>query len=270
MSAGAAQLPPVYLSHVYVVVDAETYEAMRKSPQLAAVASEEVRHTQAGTRTWTGFYLYGQQTYLEFFNERDSPDGAPLGDSGLGLAIEHLGDVTRIATALKQGFGERIGVDEARFTMSTGEIPWFTGVGFEDDDHEILHSWVAEMHSGYLATLHPGARIDNPLSRKQYEWWRYRATRPMRDVVSVTVALRPPETSRLSAFLRLIGWTVEVKGDRLMASGPEFELTAVPAKNRAGIQQIRFSLARNTLEQAIALGHAQLSLKGKSGRLQLW
>jgi Family of unknown function (DUF5829) len=70
----------------------------------------EVSTVEAGDdRTWTGIYLTGTNTYIELF----SPSRAPLsleqvGDSGIALSVENVGDVERVAKCLESFGGTRV------------------------------------------------------------------------------------------------------------------------------------------------------------------
>jgi hypothetical protein len=75
--------PPVFLNHFYIALDEATYQALRQSPEIAAFAGIEERHTVAGSRSWSGFYVYGRQTYMEFF-------------------VADTGSLQRISTAMLQ------------------------------------------------------------------------------------------------------------------------------------------------------------------------
>jgi hypothetical protein len=73
MACAAERAPTVFLTHFFIALDQATYEALRSSPEIAALAAVEERHTVAGTRTWTGFYVWGRQTYMEFFGANGLP-----------------------------------------------------------------------------------------------------------------------------------------------------------------------------------------------------
>ena len=63
--------PIAHLNHFYSTVDAETATAIRNSAVLRRFANLEVRTTTGTQSTWTGTYLYGRQTYVEFFGPDD-------------------------------------------------------------------------------------------------------------------------------------------------------------------------------------------------------
>jgi hypothetical protein len=69
----ADALPPVFMGHFYVALDQASFDALRKSPQVDALAHVVERHTVAGKDEWTGFYVQGRQTYMEFFGAQNLP-----------------------------------------------------------------------------------------------------------------------------------------------------------------------------------------------------
>ena len=114
--------PPVFLSHFYIALDQATYDVLRKSSEIAALAGIEERHTVAGSRSWSGFYVYGRQTYMEFFAADTLPDGTRKEDCGLGLFVEKAGGVDAVATRLRPVFGDKAEIYKQVRTIPTGDI----------------------------------------------------------------------------------------------------------------------------------------------------
>jgi hypothetical protein len=117
----ADESPPVFISHFYTSLDQATYDTLRKSPEIAALARTEERHTVAGTRNWSGFYIYGRQTYMEFFAADTLADGQSK-DCGLGLSVEKAGGVEALATLLRPVFADKVKIEKQVRTISTGDI----------------------------------------------------------------------------------------------------------------------------------------------------
>ncbi len=68
---GPGQMQIAELNHVFATVDRATAEAIRNSEFLRRFANLEVRTTTGTRNTWTGRYLYGERTYIEFFAPND-------------------------------------------------------------------------------------------------------------------------------------------------------------------------------------------------------
>jgi hypothetical protein len=266
----ADALPPVFMGHFYVALDQASFDALRKSPEVAALAHVVERHTVAGKDEWTGFYVQGRQTYMEFFGAQNLPEGMRLGDTGLGLTVERAGGVSAIAARLRTRFGKRIAITTTPRTTPTGTIPWFTSTLIKSDASESMETWFMENDPAYLATVHPGEKIENPLGREQSLSWYYLPDHQLDNVTGITTALKPEEVAQLSTELKLIGWSVRAQGKGFVATGPDLKLTVLPAGARAGIQQVDLHLRRSVPKQTIALGNIQLLLDGDTGHLVFW
>jgi len=265
------RVPTVFLTLFYVVLDQASYNAIRNSPQIAALASGEEHHTVAGSRAWTGFYMRGRQTYIELFGAAAPPlVGQRLGDSGLGLTVEESGGVVAVAARLRTAFGDKVETMAIPKTTATGPIRWFTLAEIKSSGPEALDTWIMEIDPGYLAAIHPGAQVDHPLSRQQYESWDFLPDRPLDNVVGLTVALDPSDMAQLATELELVGWAVHRGGGGFVAFGPDMKLTVVPAGARAGIQQAELRLRRSVPKQEITLGSTKLLLEGETGRFVFW
>jgi Family of unknown function (DUF5829) len=264
---GADPAPSVFLSHFYVALDASSFDALRNSSEVQTLAHVVERHTVAGKDEWTGLYIQGRQTYMEFFGAQNLPDGMHEGDTGLGLTVEREGGVEAIAAHLRTVFGERVEITATPRSTSTGTIPWFTSTQVKSDAPESMETWVMENDRNYLAAVHPGDNIKDPFSREQSLSWVFLADRQLDDVIGITAALKPAEIAQLATELKLIGWPVRTRGKSFVSSGPDLQLVILPAGARKGIVEVDLRLRRSVPKQTITLGHVQLFLEGNTGRM---
>lgn len=262
--------PPVFLSHFNIALDQKTYDALRTSPQIAALAAVEEKHTTSGDDSWTGLYVYGRQTYMEFFGSDHLPEGTHLGDCALALTVEQAGGVAAIAGRLRKTFGKAVSGGPTSRAMPQGPVPWFTSVYVDNGSAYALQAYVMEIDPTYLAARHPGSPIDQPLSRQQYLSWDFQGDRLLDNVTAITVALSPGESSALATELELIGWRVRRGHGGFVASGSDGEIRAVRAGARQGIQQVELRLRQSAPVETIRLGNAELRLTGNIGQLVLW
>ncbi len=262
--------PPVFLSHFYVAVDQSTYDALRKSPEIVELAGIEERHTVAGSRDWSGFYVYGRQTYMEFFEADTLTDGEHKQDSGLGLFVEQAGGVDAVAARLRTIFGSRVEIDKQVRTIATGDIPWYIAAAVDPNEPEALVTWVMEVDPAYLAATHPGSPVRHPLSREQFLAWNFLPDHLLDAVVGIRAALKSVEMTRLANEFELMGWSVHREGGGFRAKGPDVALEVLPAGSRTGIQQVDLRLRRSVPKRTVALGSANLLLEGKTGKLIFW
>jgi hypothetical protein len=262
----ADKLPPVYFWHSIFFLDHTSFQAVRDSPLIAALAGTEFRYTQTNDDSYSGFYLYGRQTFIEFM-EQDAED--PPGSSGLGLIVEQSNALAGVTQRLRQRFGGDFRIHSKIASM--GNVPWYRWVGFDMEDEFILSAFVQETEPGYLAAIHPEAQIKYPLSRQVYESWRYRPERPLQDVTAISVAIeKPAERSRLSAYFHALGWSVQRGEGGFVATGPNLEVIIEPAEKRKGIREIRFTLNSPVAEQVLELGATKLKLSGTEGQFIFW
>ena len=101
--AASTAMPPAYLNHFFVVVDAESYRAFQES---AFARSEwapfEKRTTARNDQTYTGIYWYGRHTYYELFE----PDAqGAVGASGLALGAEEPSQSGAVKAAWAEALG---------------------------------------------------------------------------------------------------------------------------------------------------------------------
>jgi hypothetical protein len=140
------------LNHLYRVVDAQTYDAIRSSSWIGAhFAPRDERTTTRPDWTYAGVYLYGRHTYVEFFE--DGPQG-PAGYTGLALALRRVGDTTAVEAAWRNTLGATRTALVDRPT-SDGGVPWFHLACADPDRRDGLHLWSMEYHPQFLHRWHP-------------------------------------------------------------------------------------------------------------------
>jgi Family of unknown function (DUF5829) len=270
-TVGAAEsLPTLFLSHFYVALDQPTYEAIRDSAEIKALAATEERHTVSGNREWTGFYIYGRQMYVEFFGPSALLADLRVGDGAFEL-VDEAGEIAKVEARLRSEFGDAIEPGSFSRQTANGSVPWFKYAGFRSQGPELFGFWVAESESDYLAAVHPGAIIKKPRSREENLWWSFRADRPLDDVVGLTAALDPEDVSRLARQLPVVGWPVSMRSSGFIARGPQVKVIAIPSSARAaGIQSVELRLHRSVPRKTTQLGTVQLVTGGNSAWLRFW
>ncbi len=144
-------LASVRLNHLYRVVDSSTYQALRTSDWLGTTfAPRDERTTTRPDWSYTGVYLYGRRTYVEFFDE--GPQG-PAGYTGLAFDLD-AGHTSTVADAWAHRLGAtRTAIVERR--TDNGSVPWFHLASGDPDRRGGLHVWSMEYHSSFLASWRP-------------------------------------------------------------------------------------------------------------------
>ena len=256
---------PVFLSHIWIALDQATYDALRTSKEVAALGAVKEQKVLAGSESWSGFYWWARQTYMEFYGAAALPDETLVGDCGIGMSVETPGGVAAVAGRLRTRFGDRVEIDKQVRSTATGDIPWFTSTHLKESRTTAM--WVMELDPRYFAAIHPEAPVRNPLSRDP---WDFRRNQTLDNVVGLTVALDKEKAAEFITQLELFGWSVHRTGNGDVAVGPDGKIRVVPAGGRTGIKEVDLHLRRSVPKQRIQLGNAELSLGGNRGQLVLW
>lgn len=237
--ATPAQKPTVFLNHIYVVLDAETYRAITKSE----FVGKELGSFQTGTGRvdgggYTGGYLYFEKTFLEFFEPAGSRDGKrKVGDAGINFSVDRLSELQLVFDALKK----QPGADPRRRTRHIG--PAGRQVAFSESvvsqDLSLLApftTWVQAYHPDYfklhkLPIPESGELTREPFMNVLRERFGSGTNKDAlaADVIGVTVALEPDEAQRLDRELAAFGYAKRKKTDAVEYAGPDVTLRVLPA-----------------------------------------
>jgi uncharacterized protein DUF5829 len=264
----ADDLPAVFLSHFYVDLDKDTYHALQESPQVLSFADQELAHKTDGNSEYTGFYIRGRHTYMEFFGD-PVPDGDRMGNVGLGLWVERTGAVAAINQRLRKAFGDQAKTASTTYPIGSETLPWYTATYVDENrSDDVLSVWIAETAPGYLAARHPGSPVAEPLSREQYLSWDFKPGLIFDDVIGLNLELSKQEATLLAKELTIVGWrVVYAAGGGYTATGPDVTVTVKLAKARGGLREVALRLRRTVPRQHFKIGSATLELDGARGRL---
>ncbi|GAA1587113.1 hypothetical protein GCM10009678_82030 [Actinomadura kijaniata] len=245
--ADEAQSQSLFYNHAYAVVDKETADAIENSDYLRRFANFEVRTTTGGGMTWKGRYLYGRETYIEFFGEGDLPgQDALFGSSGMAVSTENAGDLVKVTDRLKA-----LGVTdpaEYRQTRNFGDgvpVPWFDTIRTTGDQYDAFDAWAMEYLPEYFADprskTEPASRPGD-VSRERYLPDTYR-DRMMRDVTALHLAVPQRDLANTVPLLKAGGFAVQTLPGGIVAlrGGTRIQLDAVP-RERAGLRRVEMSL----------------------------
>jgi hypothetical protein len=260
----AARPAPVFLNHLFVVVDPETYAALAASTFLREIfAVSEERTTVRADRTYTGLYFYGERTYFEFLKP-----GSYVG-TGLALGVERARGLEDFARRLE---GEHVRTQAGPITrqLDGADLPWFQILGLEmptsaltvfameyDPDFlvhwrgmEFAHGWIArrDVLDGYAARL---------------ERTELRQRSSFLDISSVELSLNAVERQALAKAARAALWELEEEETRLRASGPQISLSVSPAAKdpSAGITRFEVRLRTPIAREPLTLGRITVTFE---------
>lgn len=239
-------MQPVYLNHLLIFLDAETYRSIGASGFLNghfACSEERTTHDQATGMSWTGRYYYGRETYFEFMDPGRT-SWAPR--DALAFGMEQEGGSEELAGRLERTLKRDITRFKRKRRYRDQDIPWFWTVDIPRKDDARLISWVMEYDPGFLdrwaPDLPPGKRGAGTASIARSGFLtRYRSAigddlpgRLFQDITSVTVTLPSDEADLLEAELGVYGYAA-AKMERPAEPGADDGAGLGPADNAGAV-----------------------------------
>lgn len=259
-----------HLNHFYATVDAETAAAIRESAFVKHFANLEVRTTKGTLSTWTGTYLYGRQTYVEFFGPGDFQiDGkpAPVGAWGIALSGDRPGHVAELKSKLELA-GLKAVVELDTRTFGERKVPWFTALtavsqhGDSGGRDDVISLWAMEYVPSYFelpeAPKEPAEGAEDAISRERYQSDLYQQ-RMMRDVTRVEFSVGAKDFARIEPLLTAAGFKMSRVGDRVAANGQETDLV-FHLTGQMGLRKIEFALNAPSAPSMHNIGRSSLSV----------
>jgi len=265
-----ARPAPLFLNHVYLVVERETYAALAAEPFLRELAVVEERTTVRGDTSYTGLYLYGRRTYLEFL-AADEAAGFHAGESGIALGLERAGGTDALAVELhRKGFpSQRLPITRA---LADGtQIPWFAMLAVELPPGP-LTLFSLEYSTHFLAKFRPDLPAVRPSTARAAVLARYAeavgqepARTPLGDVTSVHLALDEAQRARLAGMLTASGYEAGAASEESGAShldGPGVRFVLAPSATPGGVTRCELALTRPVEHAPLVLGKLRLTFDG--------
>jgi hypothetical protein len=268
-----ARPAPVFLNHVYWVVDRATYEALKAEPFLRELAVVEERTTQRSDRSYTGLYLYGRRTYIEFL-AADESAGFVAGQSGIALGIERAGWTDALAVELhRKGFpSSRQAITRAQ---GDAQVPWFAMLAFELPPGP-LALFTLEYSTRFLGKWRPDLPAVPPTTSRAAVLARYAealgqdaAKTLLGDVFALHVALDEAQRTRLYGVLGELGFekTGGVEGGALL-DGPGLRLLSSASPSAGGLTRCELALTREVRREPLTLGKVRLRFDGTRAEVE--
>lgn len=247
-----APKPTAFLNHFYAVVDGDTAAAIEASPLIKEFAALNVLTTTSNGETWTGRYLRGRETYVEFFGPGDflRGDGSPVLAGASGVAIGS--DVAGLTDTLQAGLEAR-GSSSARFMrtrrIGNRDVEWFDVItpyadAKEDPDFNI---WSMEYQVAYFdagvpdGRPYPGELGD--ISRARFLSPYYDDTLLMHNIVGAELAVAREDFDKARPLLEAGDFAVALSQEAAVAEGGGVRLQfRFVEPDRIGLRRIDFAL----------------------------
>ena len=259
----AARPVPIFLNHVYMIPDLATYEALAASELLREIAVVEERTTVRADIEYTGLYLYGERTYLEFL--KPNPEaGLVEGGTGLAFGVELPGGLVRVASSLEPG-GIKTFADKKTREFEGQQVPWFDVLGFEAaTTTQRLQLFAMEYDPQYLQRWHPPPVPEPPRIDRKAVLARTAAVlgagdgAPSFDIYRVYLRLDGAETDRYTQLASELGLDAEQR--------VQFQMKAMPSPNDAPgrVFFVELNLSRSRTSHDSDFGQINLHISGHS------
>lgn len=255
--AQAAMQPPA-LNHVYVVLDAATYAAIRDSRDLAELLGRAdgglPDHAPPAPDADRVFFR-GRQTYLEFFAP-DNRFNEPVGKVGLALGYDEPAPFDALEQTWRVTCGDRTRRSAVEWRRSEPPTPWYDALQCDDTAIGPLAVWAMVYRPEFLR-WQSGAEPEAPprTARADVLAPRRQAGQGRFDVTGVTIDLSPPLHTKLVGQLEQAGFERldTPAGVRLRGHGWELLLR----KDDGSPRRLSLHLTtESTLPEPLALGRA--------------
>jgi hypothetical protein len=230
----------VFLNHIYIILDEATYEAIKSSDFLKTefCHCQENSNTGANDRgpiAWTGFYLIGENTYIELFNQKDQETLYSIitGNIGLGFSVDRIEELEKIYELFKQTFGNSVNKSLMEKTVNGINIPWFYSVEATIKYSMLpkFDTWIMAYHHDYCKKFN-----SNDITRKgynqNYNAIPYDKTKLFKDIQEVTLLLTDDIKKKFVDRQTILGYTCEESDGNAICKGPEITLIVKPSKNQ--------------------------------------
>ncbi|RXZ64332.1 DUF5829 family protein [Pelagerythrobacter rhizovicinus] len=269
--APAAAAHPPALNHVYVVLDAATYAAMRDSRALL----EPLGRPDGGLPDYAPprpdadrIFFRGRQTYLEFF----APDNRfkePVGKVGLALGHDDADDFDTLETVWARTCGEQKRRTRVEWRRTRPPVPWYDALQCDGTaGGSNLAVWAMAYRPEFLrwqsgTTSDPSSRT----ARADVLAPRLQAGQGRFDVTGVAIDVSPSLHAKLVAQLEQAGFAREDTSTGTRLRGDDWDLVLRAVDQPAGIVSISLD-ADPPLMEPLPLGSAHLA-QHPAGGMQL-
>lgn len=256
---------PPALNHVYIVVDGPTFEALRDSPELAALLGP----TDGGLPDYASpapdadrVFFRGRQTYLEIFAP-DNRFNEPVGKVGLGLGLDAPDDFEAVEQAWWKHCGDRARRTPIDYRRTTPPTPWYDAVQCDDTAAGPELAVWAMVYRPEFQRWQAGAApsISSVTRRADILAPRASAGQGRFDITGLTLALSVDLRDRVIDQLVAAGFDRRDHPDSIVLEGDGLEVRLLTASDTTGLRALQLIVASDSFE-SLALGAAILTTGG--------
>lgn len=250
---------PPALNHVYVVLDAATYAAIRDSRDLAQLlgrADGGLPDYAPPAPNADRVFFRGRRTYLEFFAP-DNRFNEPVGKVGVALGYDEPAPLDALEQTWRAACGDQARRSRVEWRRSEPPTPWYDALQCDDTATGPLTVW-AMVYRPEFIRWQSGAEHGAPprTARADVLAPRRQAGQGRFEVTSVTIDVAPPLHAKLVEQLEQARFERfdTPAGTRLRGDGWELLLRKEDASSR----RLSLHLATDQpLPEPLALGRAR-------------
>lgn len=216
------------LNHIYVVVDAATFAALRDSAKLADLLGR----SDGGLPDYAPpapdadrIFFRGRETYLEVFAP-DNRFGEPVGKVGLAIGHDDPGDFDALETAWGAACGDRKRRSPVVFTRIEPPVAWYDAVQCDDTAAGPDLALWAMVYRPEFHRWQTGQHLPGPprTARAEILAPRRGDGQGLFDIKGLAVDVDPVLLARLVEQLQRAGFVQEDKADGALLTGDGFVL----------------------------------------------
>ncbi|MFA5074523.1 MAG: DUF5829 family protein [Candidatus Babeliales bacterium] len=263
----------VFLNHFNTLIDEYTYNEIKKSDFLKNEFCNCKEQTNSNSKeSWTGIYFTGENTYFEFFNNKDKKklqENLNVGEVGIGFSVDSKKEIEKIIEIFKQKFAnnEIHGLFERKIDDKI--TPWFYYIE-PTNMLPLFDTWVMAYHADYLNFKNIKKFDNNIFTRQEYNknfnTVPFDENKLFRDIVEMTLLLTKENINKFVEQLNLLGYTCKESQDYVICNGPDIVFKLKASSNQISkILKLQISLNREIENnQSYKLGKSTLRLEHKT------
>jgi hypothetical protein len=201
----AIPIPHIELNHFYITLEPKTYAAIRENAWL----KKEFAHVYTDSYTsgeggWTGTYVSGPNTYIEFFGASRE---FPLGKGGIGMLTSYPGGADNFYSLFQSSFGAR--AERELMELGTGGSAFnFSHIASFKGGAPQLSFWVMEYHADLFGRA--GVPVGSGQRALNKKWFKGASdSKLFGDVESLKVHLGGRHREDFETALRSMGYVKE-------------------------------------------------------------
>jgi|SaaInlStandDraft_3_1057020.scaffolds.fasta_scaffold05118_2 hypothetical protein len=272
-----SEIKNVFFHFLHAIIDENTYDEIKKTDFLKSEfcnGQEKTHSTKTATGekfSWTGFYLIGENTYIQLFNGKDKESLQKLnvGRVGIEFMVDRKEEIEKVIKKFEQKFPSHINHGIFKKDVDNTLIPWFY---FIDDSSMIpeLDAGIMAYHKDYLKFKNVENSDRDVITRKEYNATcnaiPFDKTKLFKDIEEMTLSLNNENEKKIIERLVLLGYTCEESEDCIICRGPGVVLKLQSSDDKTGkFLKLQMSLNRKIDKpQSYKIGNSTIELENKT------